>query len=265
MAISALCLTACSVGSGSGSQGDPTGSSAYKGVKRTIIVPTVGTLTEFNSESGKQALLEAMQERTNITAGTCSNSSSSICSSSTAAGTLLGAYNQSYSAYAVIRNDYEKDEEGKKSNEEEPSNVYIALVTNPTTELSSVVDATYTGLVSYSRQNAPNIITRDTLTMRVKDHQVSGEATQTTNSGVVHNTITFESANIVQGSDGIVFSGNAVFRQNSFYSSNDYEGDIQGKYQGIFAGSQAEEMIGTFHSNNTNKLTSVQGAFAATK
>lgn len=264
-ALMATCfVSACS--SGGGGNGDPAVTSGEKGEQRTVLVKPTGTLADLNTPEGVAKLLQTINEQKNLEAGTCSvGQARSGCFRDLPAGTVLGSVKQSYSSYAAIRGTYHDSD----TTPNEPINSYVALVNEPTTDRTAVVDATYRGKVSYSRQNQGNIVTRDSLVMTVRNNQISGNITMTAMTGKTTEVLAFKPSNIVAENNQITFSGDATFNKSFFYSdtlTETYDDTpIQGTYNGIFAGSKAEEVVGTFHSNNTERVNSVQGAFAAKK
>ena len=171
---------------------------------------------------------------------------------------------------AVIRENYDKT-----NKQAAPVNSYIALVTTPTTDKAMVADATYTGTAVYTTKNLLNLTGytdkvgyNAALTLTVKDLVVSGAITQTT--GAKRTLVTLNDAVIQAGNNNVVFEGTATFnsRALTFTSSKDANGnyvDVPGTYKGQFAGSKAEQVVGTFESNSTAKETSIQGAFIGEK
>lgn len=176
-----------------------------------------------------------------------------------AAGDVVKAYHTSYANYAVVREAYDRD------NRATPTNSYIATVITPTVERSAVVNATYKGTASWSGSNRFNVNSDTGLTLTVTDNKISGQLVRTaaTNSGETPTLMTFNSADIAV-KDGVVgFEGSATFYKRMFNTSA--QADLTGSYKGYFAGPNAEEVIGTFQSNEETNSASVQGAFSATK
>ena len=138
-----------------------------------------------------------------------------------------------------------------------------------------MADATYTGTAVYTTKNLLNLTGytdkvgyNAALTLTVKDLVVSGAITQTT--GAKRTLVTLNDAVIQAGNNNVVFEGTATFnsRALTFTSSKDANGnyvDVPGTYKGQFAGSKAEQVVGTFESNSTAKETSIQGAFIGEK
>lgn len=206
----------------------------------------------LNSPETKNQLLEKIATLQNVTSGTCSNVANSVCSarqdSITKAGDVMLAYKQSYSSYAVVREKYQAD------NRTVPTNAYLAVVITPTQDIAAVTDATYKGQASFSSDNRPNVRTVAALTLNVTNQRISGELTQdtSTSSGLYPTLITFNTADIQVQEGQVGFSGKAQFHKRAFSQ------DMEGTYQGWFAGEKAEEVIGTFETNEPY----AQGAFA---
>lgn len=269
LVICSLILTACSGGSGSGSMGEPNSSSfSANGEKRVKLPRPNSIIVDLSSVEGMQKLYEDARKTTAPQLnGTCT--ASRDCSRELPVNTLLGSYNQSYSSYAAIRTaEIMENEDNTAESNTTPVNSFVALVGLPTTDKNMVIDASYTGRISYSSKNNGGIVTRDSLTMTVKDNHISGRVIDETGSGTQRSRITFESTEIKAEPHQISFAGDATFHREVFLdmgnSKNpEYEGDIKGRYQGIFAGDKAQEVVGTFYSNNNIKNYSIQGAFAA--
>lgn len=176
------------------------------------------------------------------------------CGKTEAAGSVLASHKtSSYAGYAVLRDEYL---------ENKPINSFFIYNEKPTTDKSQIVNATYKGKVSYSRQFLPNVNTNENLVLNVTDMQISGKVTNTTGSGVVNDVITFNTANIDANSDGaMAFNGSVTFHAKRFGNAE----NLSGSYKGEFAGDNAEHVIGTFESKGTDKASSIQGAFSATK
>lgn len=216
--------------------------------------PDSYTYKAFASEA-TQADLIAQAKKADAFAGNCSGARSA-CASSAEAGKVLQSKQLSYAGYGVIRETYGLADQGV------PTNAFFYYVDTPTTDKALVVNATYTGQAHYSRQNGPNVMaTTDPLVMNVVDGQISGKVTKTSGSGVVSDVISFDKAEIVAEQNRVSFNGSATFHSSSFGN----KGDISGSYQGQFAGANAQEVVGTFESQNSAKESSVQGAFSATK
>ncbi|RRN00487.1 hypothetical protein EIM44_11530 [Bibersteinia trehalosi] len=162
------------------------------------------------------------------------------------------AKNQSYSSYAVIREDYEA--------EDVPANSYVAVNLDPVkAENIAKVSGTYTGQATYSGKNRPNALTRD-FTMTVNDSGVSGEVYTTATNGNKTVWVSLNDTTLSVENGAVTFTGTATFNESTF-------GVADGTYQGSFAGNESEktEVIGTFESSESTDAGSIQGAFAGTK
>lgn len=73
-------------------------------------------------------------------------------------------------------------------------------------------------------------------------------------------TVEFKETDVLVGSNGVVFAGDASIRERMNASSK----MISGTYQGAFAGSQGQEVVGTF-SSDSRQDNYIHGAFSATK
>lgn len=212
----------------------------------------------LSSAAAQEELVSTIKTMSNVTSGTCSNASGSACSAredGAKEGDVILAYNQSYSSYAVVREAYDSD------NRALPANSYIAIATTPTTDKSAVTDATYKGQASWSSSNLPSVRTVAGLTMTVSNDKISGEVIQdtATSSGKTPTLITFNSGDITVTDGNVGFNGTATFHSRAFGT------DLEGTYQGNFAGEKAEEIIGTFQSNEQTPDAAAQGAFSGQK
>lgn len=233
------------------------------------------TYQYVNDETKKAELLTAIENRS----GSCDAKYTAACTRDAKAATagsinegdVLFTQNLSYAGYAVVREAYDAD-----NVQSQPVNSYIAVVKTPTTDKSKVVNATYTGTATLTQKNqqtmvgAPNQNDKiATLTLNVKDDVVSGDITR--NTGKTPATyVTFNDTTIKAGDNGVVFEGNATFNSqtNALTTQKDASGnwiDVNGSYRGAFAGANAEEVVGTFETDNTSKEVSIQGAFSGTK
>ncbi|MDG2941098.1 hypothetical protein [Exercitatus varius] len=188
-----------------------------------------------------------------------------------AKGTVLGSYAQAYSGYAVIREAYD----GNADSNVGDANAYLALAdsNNLVKDKKLVTDATYTGTASYTL-NGNTAVRTDLLTMNVKDDSISGNVYRTTTSGKgVTSTKTyvqFRTAGIsIDDVSGVVgFNGKAFIdtsaKSVTGTSPKTTSDTANGTYQGVFAGPNAKEVVGTFETNS-NIEKSVRGAFAASK
>ncbi|WP_150539307.1 hypothetical protein [Actinobacillus vicugnae] len=199
-------------------------------------------------------LIEAMSSSQTQTASSCTNSASSYdgsCRKTVSAGTVMLKNEQTYSSYAVIR------EEIKDSS---PANSYVAVVTTATPESnkSSALNASYAGKAAYSLNNAV-AVTSANFAMSVDNNGgITGSIyTGGTNGGSVKTFATFDNGTISITNGYATFNGDATFAVSSSLNES-------GTYQGYFAGSEANEVVGTFETDATASKT-VQGAFAGTK
>lgn len=198
----------------------------------------------------EELLVQVNQKGTDVTS--CTSSAKSPCSNKYAGaqkGDLLRQYTQTYSSYAVLREEY--------SEKVKPSNAYIALVNedNLLKDKALVTNATYTGKASYSVGNNNNVVSYD-FELNVQDNAVSGAAYNLNNKKVRTDFIVLENGAISVENGAVGFSGVANFEKLS---------KGKGTYQGVFSGANAEEVVGTFESSSADKDSSLQGAFAGKK
>lgn len=198
----------------------------------------------------EELLVQVNQKGTDVTS--CTSSAKSPCSNKYAGaqkGDLLRQYTQTYSSYAVLREEY--------SEKVKPSNAYIALVNedNLLKDKALVTNATYTGKASYSVGNNNNVVSYD-FELNVQDNVVSGAAYNLNNKKVRTDFIVLENGAISVENGAVGFSGVANFEKLS---------KGKGTYQGVFSGANAEEVVGTFESSSADKDSSLQGAFAGKK
>ncbi len=202
-----------------------------------------------------------MQGRDNVTftangSANCAGNRSE-CKNTAEKGAVVLSHKQSYSGYAVIRETY--------GSATAPSNSYVALIDTPTTDRKTVVDATYKGQASYSNKFNPTVASRADFTLTVSGDSVSGIINNaSTGTGVVYPLVTLKDGTINATTAGVTFSGEADFAARTFNGSAKNP-DLAGTYRGAFAGANAEEVVGVFETNSTDKDTSVQGAFAGTR
>ncbi|AWI50353.1 hypothetical protein DDU33_02070 [Actinobacillus porcitonsillarum] len=209
---------------------------------------------DYLDQTKREALLAQVQKTGTNAPASCANSKSSTCHKDVERGSVVVNYNQAYSSYAVLRETYDADGVN-------PTNSFVALAkeSDLTTDRAAVTNATYTGKASYSRTNGPAVLTRD-FTLTVNDDKVSGSVYQTTvNSKGVSKTTEFvglKEGNISVNNGVVGFNGVADFSQHNAGL---------GTYKGVFVGSKAGEVVGTFETDSTEKATSIQGAFAGAK
>lgn len=189
--------------------------------------------------------------------------------------TIIFTDKQSYSGYAVVRT-------GQiTAGNPEPINAYVAVAKTATTDKDAVVDATYKGNAAYTTGNLFSVIGVDNTgstkgqyvaTLNVKDQKISG-GIENTNAAIATkraelnqdpNIITFKESQVEVRDDMVGFKGDAQFNYGWGFMPN-ATGDGKGTYQGVFAGEKAEEVIGTFSTDDTSPKNSVQGAFMGTK
>lgn len=187
------------------------------------------------------------------------------------AGTILSTTSNEYGGYAIIR------ESIAETSNASPVNQFVAIAKTATTDKSAVIDATYKGSAAYTTGNMPTIFEKFNtgepqyeLTLNVKNDSVSGGVVNTLESIVNKraeqeddpNLITFKETTIQVIDDMVGFKGDAQFNYGWGFLNNIKEtGDKTGTYQGVFTGTNAEGVVGTFSTNNTSPQNSVQGAF----
>lgn len=215
----------------------------------------------YLADSAKKAALLEQTGRIDTVKGTSATANAIDAKNGAALGDLLLSKKQSYTGYAVIREEYNPN--NKQVN---PVNSYIAIVTTPTTDKKAVVDATYKGTAVYTTKNA-NTVTGYTnnaganvgVSLQVTDAKIAGSINRMTGKKDTA-LVTFSEAAIQQGNDGVVFAGEAIFHKAIGVAEG-----VTGTYQGQFGGANAEEVVGTFESATSEKDSSVQGAFMASK
>lgn len=243
-------------GTGSNSGGNSTNNGSNSSSNLTYPNVTHTTLGEqasaFLTQEGQKTLQEKLVRMSNVGSETCG----SACSTQNVkTGDVVKSYRTSYANYAVVREAYT---EARGT----PTNSYIATVITPTTDKNAVVNATYKGQASWSSANRHNIRTVAGLTLTVVDNKISGEVKQDipTGSGQYPTLITFKSGDIAATQNGAIgFNGVATFSARAFGSEQ------AGTYQGYFAGESAQEVNGTFQSNEQTTDAAAQGAFSATR
>lgn len=216
----------------------------------------------LNDQAKKEILLSTLKN--DISA--CKAKTGTKCASEAKQGEIIFSDYQSYSGYAVIRED--------ASLKDMPNNAYVAVVDVPTTEKAAIpVDATYKGSAVYTSKQGNNYtgytVTKKEyntdFTLNIKDFIVSGDIKLAT--GKKPTIVEFENANIQVANDAVVFEGKAVFNTAAPLALvvKDVNGEkidkLDGSYRGQFAGKNAEEVVGTFETDSKLKEASVQGAF----
>lgn len=189
-----------------------------------------------------------------------------------ARGTVLGSYAQAYSGYAVIREEYNTLANKNPGD----ANAYIAIADSSqlVSDKTLVTDAVYNGTASYTTGGTA-LITTDLLTMNVADNKISGYVYRTTSlrgKDVTRTYMQFKDSNIDVKQGIVGFDGEAVINT----APKQVEGvlpttesiqngkEVQGTYQGVFAGPNAKEVVGTFETKDGVER-SVRGAFAGSK
>lgn len=191
------------------------------------------------------------------------------------AGTILTTTANAYGGYAVIRETYSETIGGGNT----PFNSYVAVANTATTDKNAVVDATYKGSAAYSTSNMITLMEKVNtgeaqfeFTLNVKDNAVSGGITNTNANiqakraelGQAEDMISFKQAEVRVIDDVVGFKGDAQFNYGWGFLPN-ATGDGKGQYQGVFTGKNAEGVVGTFSTTDTQKENSVQGAFVGSR
>lgn len=208
------------------------------------------TLTD---ESAKQAFIDEVKGRNNLTAGNCATTDRSVCSKKTQAGTVIQSYQQSYAGYAVIRETAPRDEnmEETLAQASTPNNAFVYYVEQPTADKNAIVEGTYKGMVSYSRRNTGVVTSNGNLVLNVKGDQISGKVT--TGVGArARDVITFNQGQIQQQGNQVNFNGSVTFHNGSF--ANDDKADFSGSYRGTFGGETGQQVAGVFESESTQAV-----------
>lgn len=191
------------------------------------------------------------------------------------AGTILTTTANTYGGYAVIRETYSETIGGGNT----PFNSYVAVANTATTDKNAVVDATYKGSAAYSTGNMITLMEKANtgeaqfeFTLSVKDNAVSGGIANTNANiqakraerGEAKDIISFKQAEVRVIDDVVGFKGDAQFNYGWGFLPN-ATGDGKGQYQGVFTGKNAEGVVGTFSTTDTQKENSVQGAFVGSR
>lgn len=191
------------------------------------------------------------------------------------AGTILTTTANTYGGYAVIRETYSETIGGGNT----PFNSYVAVANTATTDKNAVVDATYKGSAAYSTGNMITLMEKANtgeaqfeFTLNVKDNAVSGGIANTNANiqakraerGEAKDIISFKQAEVRVIDDVVGFKGDAQFNYGWGFLPN-ATGDGKGQYQGVFTGKNAEGVVGTFSTTDTQKENSVQGAFVGSR
>lgn len=227
------------------------------------------TYAYLNDASKKAELINAMENAGSVCNQATSASQAISCTAAdTEAGTVLFTKNNTHSGYAVVREAFD-------SAVNTPKNSYIAIVKTPTTDKTQVLGASYSGSATYTMASGrsgttmvgENLISPTAAQINAVNFNVDAEGKI---SGGIWNktsakeenhfqTVEFKETDVLVGSNGTVFSGDALIKAKMTKNSE----MISGSYQGAFAGNEGQELIGTFSSDNTTDY--IHGAFSATK
>lgn len=204
---------------------------------------------EYLDKAKREELIDAVKAKgTDIS--TCGSNAKQACSNKypgAKKGDLLRQYSQAYSSYAVLREEF--------SEKVNPSNAYMALVKEEdlVKDKSLVpLDAQYKGKTSFSQANNVMVTTYD-FELNVKNNKVNGAAYTVNSKKERVDYILLESADVSVRNGAVGFNGIADFEKLK---------KGKGTYQGVFAGSKAEEVVGTFENNVKEAKDAIQGAFA---
>lgn len=228
---------------------------------------------ETTRKSYLEQVMETKDINTKCTSATC-NVNKDI-----AAGTILMNYRQSYTGFAVIREDETlwKNDDGDRVSS---MNSYVYFTNSPVTDKALVTNATYTGAMGEAdsiTDNTAVVLERGYayapfmsnlgFTLNVTDGSVSGNIYYDKNQTTI---VTLNSADVAVNSDGVVgFDGTANFHADALYINKQEDGtyqDVSGTYNGIFAGANAEEVVGSFQTDKQEEAkNNVQGIFIGTK
>lgn len=195
------------------------------------------------------------------------------------AGTILMNYRQSYTGFAVIREDETlwKNDDGDRVSS---MNSYVYFTNSPVTDKALVTNATYKGAMGEAdniRDNTAVVLERGYayapfmsnlgFTLNVTDGSVNGNIYYDNNQKTI---VTLNSADVAVNNDGVVgFDGTANFHADILRINRQEDGtykDVSGTYNGIFAGAKAEEVVGSFQTDKQEEAkNNVQGIFIGTK
>ncbi|WP_439257567.1 hypothetical protein [Lonepinella sp. BR2271] len=250
-------------------------------------IGTVNATTGLGNCSGNSSACGTGTSYTGTTYLYDTNTQQFVANTGTTTGSIIVHVSNAYSGYAVLREESELN--GVTVNS------FVSLVdsANKTTDKAQVVNARYTGKASYYDGSSARIRT-DQLVLNVNDGVVSGSVYRPQNQNAtrhVINLVKFEdtTVDVIHGNVG--FSGTAYMltpdHSTSLSASSASETNVtldtqqgtlvprtssgvpydivQGTYQGQFAGSQAEEVVGTWEGYKTDGSLYMQGAFSGTK
>lgn len=230
------------------------------------------TYAYLNNEAKKAELISAMENRSSVCNQATSGAQAVSCTAADIdAGTVLFTKNNTHSGYAVVREAFDSS-----ATLNTPKNSYVAIVKTPTSDKTQVLGASYSGSATYTMASGrngttmvgENLISPTAAQINAVNFNVDAEGKI---SGGIWNkvspkeenhfqTVEFKQTDVLVGSNGTVFSGDALIKAKMTKNSE----MISGSYQGAFAGSEGQELIGTFSSDSTHS-DYIHGAFSATK
>lgn len=230
------------------------------------------TYAYLNNEAKKAELISAMENRSSVCNQATTGAQAVSCTAADIdAGTVLFTQNNTHSGYAVVREAFDSSAAVNT-----PKNSYVAIVKTPTSDKTQVLGASYSGSATYTMASGrngttmvgENLISPTAAQINAVNFNVDAEGKI---SGGIWNkvspkeenhfqTVEFKETDVLVGSNGTVFSGDALIKAKMTKNSE----TISGSYQGAFAGSEGQELIGTFSSDSTHS-DYIHGAFSATK
>lgn len=230
------------------------------------------TYAYLNNEAKKAELISAMENRSSVCNQATTGAQAVSCTAADIdAGTVLFTQNNTHSGYAVVREAFDSSAAVNT-----PKNSYVAIVKTPTSDKTQVLGASYSGSATYTMASGrngttmvgENLISPTAAQINAVNFNVDAEGKI---SGGIWNkvspkeenhfqTVEFKQTDVLVGSNGTVFSGDALIKAKMTKNSE----MISGSYQGAFAGSEGQELIGTFSSDSTHS-DYIHGAFSATK
>lgn len=230
------------------------------------------TYAYLNNEAKKAELISAMENRSSVCNQATTGAQAVSCTAADIdAGTVLFTQNNTHSGYAVVREAFDNSAAVNT-----PKNSYVAIVKTPTSDKTQVLGASYSGSATYTMASGrngttmvgENLISPTAAQINAVNFNVDAEGKI---SGGIWNkvspkeenhfqTVEFKQTDVLVGSNGTVFSGDALIKAKMTKNSE----MISGSYQGAFAGSEGQELIGTFSSDSTHS-DYIHGAFSATK
>lgn len=230
------------------------------------------TYAYLNNEAKKAELISAMENRSSVCNQATTGAQAVSCTAADIdAGTVLFTQNNTHSGYAVVREAFDSS-----ATLNTPKNSYVAIVKTPTSDKTQVLGASYSGSATYTMASGrngttmvgENLISPTAAQINAVNFNVDAEGKI---SGGIWNkvspkeenhfqTVEFKQTDVLVGSNGTVFSGDALIKAKMTKNSE----MISGSYQGAFAGNEGQELIGTFSSDSTHS-DYIHGAFSATK